>query len=94
MHTDQGKRFQNSSSSSPKKKSEGILTYESFSEYLRQQFLQSRNLFQHYQNYRKTQKHKKGDHKSVHPEKVFNPPTAPETDDGPEAKVCQILHSI
>ncbi len=44
------------------KKDEKILTYESFSDYLRHQFLQSRNLFHHYQEYRKSQKQKKYKH--------------------------------
>lgn len=53
---------------SPSKRDETILTYESFSDYLRQQFLQSRNLFHHYKEYRKSQKEKrhKQDTRKIH----------------------------
>jgi hypothetical protein len=40
-------------------KNEPVLSFDSFSQYLRQQFHQSRNIFHHYQEYRSNQNSKK-----------------------------------
>jgi hypothetical protein len=40
-------------------KNEAVLSFDSFSQYLRQQFHQSRNIFHHYQEYRSSQNPKK-----------------------------------
>ena len=82
---------------SPSKRDETILTYESFSDYLRQQFLQSRNLFHHYKEYRKSQKEKrhKQDTRKIHadfqsPPKVGEEitPATSMTDDLPVKVIC------
>lgn len=74
------------------KKDEKILTYESFSDYLRHQFLQSRNLFHHYQEYRKSQKKKKHhDSRKIHADfkgtgEDVATPTTSITDDAPKVR--------
>jgi hypothetical protein len=69
------------------RKNNGVVTYESFSEYLRVQFLNSRNLFQHYQSYRNSQKDKP---KTINEEmhgKAGTPATQETFDEFPEQKV-------
>jgi len=78
MLWERGNRFQ------PPKPAAGdsILTYASFSEYLRQQFKQSRNLFQHNTG------HKKNKNSTKYEKEYAGRPVTPPTQQNSISKYC------